>query len=286
MRWIIRVGELTLKSRPVRRFMRKTLERHLRAQAEVRGASLSVKPFGGLLLAEADDEHRLAVEDAFSHSFGLVAADPATPFPIDPAAIAAAAIVDEPGAGATFAVRCRRHGQKGEWNSQTFAGAVGYEILKLAPHLKVDLSNPDWAVTVALMTEEAFLLEKRIVCPGGLPTGVQGTVRAKLETERDFLASYLVMRRGCRLLFTSDADPELVAKLANWDPSHLDSTWSKKLDTAPGEAHLGKIWAVVGGDLTGFVDEDEGRVPYARLEPLAGWSDEALHELKQRTGIA
>ena len=285
MRWILRVGELTLKSRPVRRHMRKTLERHLRAQAEVRGASLSVRPWGGLIMAEGDDDERLAIEDAFRHSFGLVAADPATPFPIDPAAVAEAVIVDEPGAGSTFAVRCRRHGQKGEWNSQTFAGALGAEILRLAPHLKVDLSNPDWEVKVALMTEEVFLLEERIVCPGGLPTGVQGTVRAKLESERDYLASYLVMRRGCRLLFGPDAEPGLVSALANWDPALLDESWADRLQTSPGVGHVGKIWAVVGDDLSDFVDEDEGRVPYARLEPLVGWSDDALHELKLRAGI-
>jgi hypothetical protein len=277
--------------------MRKTLERHLRAQAEVRGARLTVRPWGGLILAEAADDDRLAIEDAFSHSFGLVAADPATSLPLNPAAVAEAAVVDEPGAGATFAVRCRRHGQKGEWNSQTFAGAVGAEVLQRAPHLKVNLSNPDWEVKVALMTEEAFLLEERVVCPGGLPTGVQGTVRAKLKTERDYLAAYLVMRRGCRILPDSNADPKLVRALADWDPALLaegkseggtsasGEEWSERLQTSPGPGHDGKIWAVVGDDLSDFVDEDEGRVPYARLEPLVGWSDDAILELKLRAGV-
>jgi hypothetical protein len=51
--------------------------------------------------------------------------------------------------------------EKSEWTSQTFAGAVGAEILILASHLKVDLENPEWEVKIALMGEEVVILGER-----------------------------------------------------------------------------------------------------------------------------
>ena len=44
------------------------------------------------------------------------------------------------------------------------------------------------------------LIEKRIPGPGGLPTGVQGDVLVQLQTEEDALSSFLIMRRGSRII--------------------------------------------------------------------------------------
>ena len=284
MRWILRMGEILLKSRPVRKFMRKALQRHLVSQCIVRGAKVKVTPWQGMLFLDLLEGEAEAVEDAMRHTFGLTFADPLTSVAVDPAVVAEAVIADAPAnEGATFAVQCKRHGVKsGEWNSQTFAGAVGAEILARAPHLKVNLGNPEWAVRIALMPEEVGLLGDRIYCPGGLPTGVQGSVIANLQTERDYLAAWLVMRRGCRLVINEESKSNLTKLVGLWDPSQTNAKWKSHLATPPGPGHIGEVWAVVGDNLPPRIEENEGEVPMANLEPLAGWDEDSILELEIR----
>tara|TARA_B100001750_G_C15458777_1_gene573041 strand:+ start:132 stop:986 length:855 start_codon:yes stop_codon:yes gene_type:complete len=277
------MGEIVLKSRPVRRFMRKALERHICAQVEARGSRVKVRPWQGLLFLELIEGEEVDVEDALRHTFGLTSADPFFAIEVDPTKVAAAVIANAPEKeGATFAVQCKRHGEKGEWNSQTFAGAVGAEILALAPHLKVNLGNPEWPVRIALMPDEVGILGERIICQGGLPTGVQGTVFVNLQSERDYLASWLVMRRGCRLSFSNESKSHLMELVSIWDPYYKSQEFKKILATAPGPGHIGEIWAVVGDKLSGSL-EMVGNIPIATLEPLEGWSEDSLEELRDRS---
>lgn len=263
--------------------MRKALERHICTQVEARGSRVKVRPWQGLLFLELIEGDESVVEDALRHTFGLTSADPFFPIEVDPAKVAQAVISNAPvEEGATFAVQCKRHGEKNnKWNSQTFAGAVGAEILALAPHLKVNLGNPEWAVRIALMTDEVAILGDKIICQGGLPTGVQGTVLADLQTERDYLASWLVMRRGCRLSFTPESKSDLIELVSIWDPYFKSEKFEKILATAPGPGHVGEIWAVVGDNLTSRL-ETQGNIPIATLEPLEGWLEDSLEELRNR----
>ena len=284
MRWILRMGEILLKSRQVRKFMRKALTRQLISQCEVRGAKVRVSPWQGMLFLELDEGDPEQVEDAMRHTFGLTFADPITSVAVDAEAVAEAFLSEIPSEPrTTFAVQCKRHGQKQEWNSQTFAGAVGAAILARAPHLKVQLKNPEWAARIALMPEEVGILGERIICPGGLPTGVQGTVEAMLETERDYLAAWLVLRRGSRLKILDGGNPELFNLVKLWDPYHLEQKWVSKLATAPGPGHIGEVWARVGDSIPFPAPESTSNVPMATLEPLVGWSEQSLNELRVKT---
>ena len=263
--------------------MRKALEKHICTQVEIRGSKVKIRPWQGLLFLELIEGKESDVEDALRHTFGLTSADPFFPIEVDPVKVAEAVISNAPNKeGATFAVQCKRHGEKNsDWNSQTFAGAVGAEILALAPHLKVNLGEPEWAVRIALMNDKVAILGDRILCQGGLPTGVQGTVLVDLQTERDYLASWLVMRRGCRLSFTPESKSDLMELVSIWDPYYKSEKIRKILATAPGPGHVGEIWAIVGDKLSGRL-ETEGKIPIATLEPLEGWLEESLEELRHR----
>ena len=286
MRWIMRMGEIILKSRQVRRFMRKALQRHIVMQAQVRGAKVKVTPWQGMLFLDLVEGDAEDAEDAMRHTFGLTSADPLTSVAVDPEAVADAVIhlapIEE---GATFAVQCKRHGDKQNWTSQTFASEVGAAILARAPHLKVNLSDPEWPVRISLMPEEVGILGTRIVCQGGLPTGVQGSVITELNNERDYLAAWLVMRRGCRLVVSPNSKSELVDLVKLWDPSHINDEMKSYLATAPGPGHIGNVWAVVGDNLGEQTYESDGNVPMATLEPLVGWSEETMDELRQKAGF-
>lgn len=280
------MGEIILKSRQVRRFMRKSLQKHLVMQAQVRGAKVKVTPWQGMLFLDLVEGNVGAAEDAMRHTFGLTSADPLTSVAVDPEIVADAVIHLAPQEeGATFAVQCKRHGEKQDWTSQTFAGAVGAAILARAPHLKVNLSDPEWPVRISLMPEEVGILGTRIVCQGGLPTGVQGSVITELNNERDYLAAWLVMRRGCRLIVSPDSKSELFDLVKLWDPSHINDEMKSYLATAPGPGHIGNVWAVVGDNLGEETYESDGNVPMATLEPLVGWSEETMDELRQRAGF-
>ena len=282
----MRMGEIILKSRQVRRFMRKALQRHITMQAQVRGAKVKVTPWQGMLFLDLVEGDAEAAEDAMRHTFGLTSADPMTSVAVDPEIVADAVIHLAPTEkGATFAVQCRRHGEKQDWTSQTFAGAVGAAILARAPHLKVNLSNPEWPVRISLMPEEVGILGTRIVCQGGLPTGVQGSVITELSNERDYLAAWLVMRRGCRLIVSPNHKSELFDLVKLWDPSQINDEVKSYLSTAPGPGHIGKIWAVVGDNLGQQTFQNDGNVPMATLEPLVGWNEETMDELRKRSGF-
>ena len=280
------MGEIILKSRQVRRFMRKALQKHLVIQAQVRGAKVKVTPWQGMLFLDLVEGDAEAAEDAMRHTFGLTSADPLTSVAVDPEAVADAVIHLAPTEeGATFAVQCKRHGEKQDWTSQTFAGAVGAAILSRAPHLKVNLSDPEWPVRISLMPEEVGILGTRIVCQGGLPTGVQGSVITELNNERDYLAAWLVMRRGCRLIVSPNSKSELFDLVKLWDPSQINDEMKSYLATAPGPGHIGNVWAVVGDNLGEQTYESDGDVPMATLEPLVGWSEETMGELRQKAGF-
>jgi len=286
MRWIMRMGEIILKSRQVRRFMRKALQRHIVMQAQVRGAKVKVTPWQGMLFLDLVEGDAEDAEDAMRHTFGLTSADPLTSVAVDPEAVADAVIHLAPTEeGATFAVQCKRHGEKQNWTSQTFAGAVGAAILARAPHLKVNLSDPEWPVRISLMPEEVGILGTRLICQGGLPTGVQGSVITELNNERDYLAAWLVMRRGCRLVVSPNSKSELVDLVKLWDPSQINDEMKSYLATAPGPGHIGNVWAVVGDNLGEQTYDNDGDVPMATLEPLVGWSEETMDELRQRAGF-
>ncbi|MDP6907045.1 MAG: THUMP domain-containing protein, partial [Candidatus Thalassarchaeaceae archaeon] len=182
--------------------------------------------------------------------------------------------------GVTFAVRCKRHGEKGKWTSQTFAGAIGAAVLERAPQLKVDLSNPDWELRVALFPDRANLLGERIMGPGGLPSGVQGLVLAHLETELDLISAWLIMHRGCRIQAVSGS----TQNLESWDPALKSEGEAKKLVTGPGRKHNPEPWGIVGANLndapTTVGKEELVKIPLAHLEPLIGWSENEIDELR------
>jgi len=287
--WIVRMGESMLKSKPVRRHFTAVLRRSLSAQCELRGGTAKISTQGGLMFVECEDEDAEATTDALRHTFGVGAIDPATDHEPTPEAIAEAAlgVAGDLAEGTSFAVRCKRHGNKGQWTSQSFAGATGAAILERVPHLTVNLSNPDWKVRVALFPEKARLLGERIDGPGGLPAGVQGLVLAQLRDEADMLAAWLVMHRGCRIQPLEGASAELLATLSTWDAALADRKWAEKLATGPGRSNNPQPWGIVGAELEGaptkVASDDEADVvktPMSHLEPLMGWSSEDIEALR------
>lgn len=282
--WLLRFGELAIKSRPVRQHFQRTLERSLEDLAIQANIDLMLEKSGTHSVAVSHSEAEV-VEDVLRHCFGLVAADPARPCEADPEAIAELALKHDPRAGEkrTFGVRTKRSGPKGKYSSQEFSGSVGHFMLQKDDGLSVNLSNPDYPVVVNLTNSKSWLLGERVRGPGGLPHGVQGKVLARISNERDMLGAWQLMRRGCRIIPQDGSNSELLEILAKWDPTVINAEKAHKANSGPGRNRAG-LWGAIGMNFAEVVAANppiEGRkhTPLSNLDPLCAWTELELTAL-------
>ncbi|HEV8360215.1 MAG TPA: THUMP domain-containing protein [Candidatus Thermoplasmatota archaeon] len=234
--FLVRYGEIGIKSPPVRRRFERLLADNIALALRARGAEGRVEHPWGRLFVEAPEA---AGRDALAHTFGVVSFSPALRTSSELSGLAevvareASRIPD----GATFAVRPRRSGEPG-YTSNDAARALGAAILEQhrARGLSVDLDEPDAEVFVEVRGPEAFIAFERVPGPGGLPLGSEGRVAAWVAEPRDALAAWLVMKRGCRvdLLAPRGLGEALAKALAPWAPG-LELT---EVDAGPEERAL------------------------------------------------
>tara|TARA_B100000459_G_scaffold147123_1_gene115398 strand:+ start:3641 stop:4570 length:930 start_codon:yes stop_codon:yes gene_type:complete len=276
--WILRFGELGLKSKVVRRSFQRSLRRNLVKLAENSSVPLvrdRLRDFDVIYSTAPTD----VVEDLICHGLGIVAIDRMVQLSkdSDPKRISELLLNrhERVGQERTFGVRVKRLGKKGEWDSQSYARALGAALIEKDPSLSVDLSNPDWWVKIILEPSAVSSIERRIQGPGGLPTGVQGDVLAQLQTKEDALSSFLIMRRGSRIIPVMDSKSEFVELLLKWDP--FLGVRSRTKDEH-GEMFQRPAWGVVGLTLEQAQPHIQRRekaiktTPLSTLEPLCGWT--------------
>jgi len=277
--WMVRIGESMLKSRPVRKQFTRVLMETLVAQCRLRGARVDIRAERGLVFVKGKQDAEIV--DALKHTFGVNAVDPYTEIELDPQTVAEAALERNPNPSGTFAVQCRRHGERAEWTSQSFAAEVGSKVIERV-NLKVNLREPDWAIRIALFPDKVRLLGTRFMGPGGLPSGVQGLVLANLESEEDALCAWLMMLRGCRI----KPNCGTTKLLQHWDPALASEKYAKQLLTGPGGVSNPEPWGIVAHHLsdvpTTVAEGEDIRTPLVNLEPLVGWTESEIEELKSK----
>jgi len=121
--------------------------------------------------------------------------------------------------GDSFAMRVRRTGTH-PFTSADVARDVGAAVVSANVDLEVtvDLDSPDLELFVEVRNNRAFVFSEYVPGPGGLPMGSQGKILAIVDKERDVVAAWLMMKRGCKVVIVSSAD-RLIDILAKWDPS-------------------------------------------------------------------
>ena len=278
--WILRFGELGLKSRPVRRAFQKALRRNLEQLA----INSNIPIIHELIRQQeiiSSSAPIAVVEDLLCHILGVVAIDRVVVLceEVTPSVVAKAYLSrdDNEGKARTFGVRVRRVGENKEWNSQTFAGAVGAALLAEDDSLSVNLREPDMWVKLIMENDRVSLVEARISGAGGLPAGVQGDVLVQIKNRDELLGAFLIMRRGTRLIPILDCDEQYIEILSKFDPfigsrSHAKDEVGRKIQRP--------AWGVLGltkEQAAPFVQKREDAVkttPLSTLEPLCGWSEE------------
>lgn len=217
MRYLLRYGEVGLKSPAVQRQMKRGLRRHIQTLLRREGAEgLLIEEEGRLFLDTAFE----GVESLLPRVFGLVSSRPvevtAASLPALTAVAVAVAREAAPGQR-TFAVRVRRVGDH-PFTSMDLARHVGREVLAALPDLQVDLTTPDWELFLEVRGEKAYVGARTIPGPGGLPLDTQGTVVAHVEGAEGLMAAWLMMKRGCRVLPVFLREDRWAYALAYWDP--------------------------------------------------------------------
>lgn len=97
-----------------------------------------------------------------------------------------------------FAVRVRRVGIH-DFTSKEMEAKLGDLIIKNA-RAKVDLKKPNITFFLDIRNEEVYLFFKIIKCPGGMPVGSEQKVFCEIKNKRDMVASWLMLKKGCKLV--------------------------------------------------------------------------------------
>ena len=217
---LVRYGELSLKGRN-----RKVFEDLLLANIK---ASIAGLPHGGIrktygrIYLEAQDNWEELAE-RLGRVFGIVSISPVLRRELDLEEIQdGAALVAQDTPGNTFKVEVRRADKTFPLNSPELARLVGGHLLRIFPHLKVDVHQPDFTVNIEVRREGAFIYSKVIPCLGGLPAGSAGKGLLLLSGGIDSpVAGFLTMKRGVNVEgvhfhsypFTSEQSKEKVLQL-------------------------------------------------------------------------
>jgi thiamine biosynthesis protein ThiI len=116
----------------------------------------------------------------------------------------------------SFALRTRRTGQH-KYTSMELAQQLGSAILESFPekNLKVNLTKPDVEIFVEVRQNKSYIFSESYTGPGGLPLGTQGKVVSIFNTMYSYIASWLLMKRGCRIFpvyFTGFEEPDGISQ--------------------------------------------------------------------------
>lgn len=109
--------------------------------------------------------------------------------------------VGKQGKKKTFAVISKRSNKNFRYNSRQLNEIVGDHIRRKLK-MKVDLGRPQKKVYIEIGEKAAYIYDRKIKGPGGLPVGVSGKVVCLLSGGIDSpVASYMMMKRGCTVVF-------------------------------------------------------------------------------------
>lgn len=112
----------------------------------------------------------------------------------------------------TFRVTTRREDKSFPLTSPEVNREIGAHIQTLCA-AGVNLEHPELTFFIEILKGTAFFYHTKIQGPGGLPTGVSGRIALLLSGGIDSpVASYLMMKRGCEVIFVHFHSYPLVSK--------------------------------------------------------------------------
>ncbi len=218
---LVRYGEIALKSPWSRSRMEKRLASNIEDALESEGIEASVSVSGARLwICCFEDEERAAqAAEVVARVMGVVSVSPVIEIrfsDLEDLCTKARDFFSPRVKGRVFAVRAHRVGHH-EFTSKDVEKVLGRMLLE-AGAARVDLENPEYEAFVEIRGSHAYLFDKVIRGPGGLPIGTEGRGRALFSGGIDSpVATWFAMKRGCEahmVLFNIGGDPQVYSALA------------------------------------------------------------------------
>src|SRR3989344_1885991 len=210
-KYLLRLGEITIKSDQTRRFFLERLISNLKKSFLKEGVrDIQIENQWSRLFAET--ESRQAPE-ILSSTFGLTSFSEVTEIKfqnLNEIVKYGKDFFKDNVAGKTFAVRAKVATTRrptsisglstSDVHSKDIEVALGAALNAHAK--KVDLKNPGFTAFVEVRKNKAYFFREKIPAPGGLPLGSEGKILSLISGGFDSaVASYLMMKRGCEVDF-------------------------------------------------------------------------------------
>ena len=101
----------------------------------------------------------------------------------------------------SFRIETQRGDKTFPLNSPEINRQLGAAVKEMSG-ARVDLTNPEFTVSVEVLPKDAFFGFNKIPGPGGLPVGASGRLVSLISGGFDSpVAAYRMMQRGCRVIF-------------------------------------------------------------------------------------
>ncbi|NHJ33144.1 MAG: hypothetical protein FK732_09785, partial [Asgard group archaeon] len=214
----VRYGELGLKSPPVRKQMERRLIANIQIALEKKGienADVTInRSWARLIISlEAPNDFKKRnkvvqkiITTVAQNVAGITSVSPVigTSSNIEEIKITALELATKNlKPGSSFAVRARRIGNQ-EYSSQDLERLVGeviFESLAKKYNLTVNLTNPDYTLSIEVKHDKAFIYDQKTPGIGGLPQGTHGIVFSILRGSiEDAIAGFLMSKRGSNII--------------------------------------------------------------------------------------
>lgn len=197
-RILIRYGEMTLKGRNRKHFIRMLKKNIQYILYEFRGAKVEAAHDRMYIILNGEPYEEIMTK--LQNVFGIQSFSPAVKTRKDIEEIRAAAlfIVKKTYVpGNTFKISARRADKTFEYDTNELNHAVGAHILINVDGIKVDVKNPDINVAVEIRHDAAYISGEVIQGRGGFPARSSGKAMLMLSGGIDSpVAGYLAMKRG------------------------------------------------------------------------------------------
>ncbi|MEZ5538140.1 MAG: tRNA uracil 4-sulfurtransferase ThiI [Thiolinea sp.] len=208
MRFIVKISsESFVKSRSVRKWHIKQLRRNIEKVLQMVDSTVQVRGLWDRLEIDCAENkmatcrRRLGDIPGISTILTVDSAVLPQQNPLEFLAEKALAYYAEQVNGKSFVVRCRRAGEH-SFRSVDVNRFVGAALLENSTDSRVQMKDAEVTVAIEILRDKAYFVREKFTGLRGYPFGTQGTVLSLISGGFDSsVASYLMMRRGCRVNF-------------------------------------------------------------------------------------
>jgi tRNA uracil 4-sulfurtransferase len=207
---LLRYGELFLKGRNQRFFEKKLIE-NIKALLGIK----DVLRLRGRLIVPFFEEHQ-----KLKHVFGISSYSIATKCGKNVAEIQQNAVNMLNETQGSFRIETKRSDKTFPVKSPELNIQVGRHVEEQS-NAKFEFKDPDITLHIEINQDAVYLFTQKVVCHGGLPTGVEGKVTLLVENEASLLAGLLFMKRGCSVYPIASEEKD-ISLLQKYSPTKVE----------------------------------------------------------------